>query len=219
MNNKDKYMQLAIAFFLTTSIILAYMFYEARKQISKLDAMVIVRYMLIKVLSSSNDLIKEYFDEKYDTLSNSKYYVLKESKKTRREIQKIHDVEYIERKQLFSKNGNVITSDSLVKDYNALAQKNTLEWKILIDKYNSLINDYNKLSRQYNTMEDSLYIMNLLIKYSEKQYNIQYNYSKKNNQIITSLSSPKLDSALILLDVYRNKLFYDSKKKIWIIKR
>ena len=195
------------------------MFYEARKQISKLDAQVIERDSLIKVLSSSNDLIKEYFDEKYDTLSNSKYYVLKESKKTRREIQKIHDVEYIERKQLFSKNGNVITSDSLVKDYNALAQKNTLEWKILIDKYNSLINDYNKLSRQYNTMEDSLYIMNLLIKYSEKQYNIQYNYSKKNNQIITSLSSPKLDSALILLDVYRNKLFYDSKKKIWIIKR
>ena len=219
MNNKDKYMQLAIAFFLTTSIILAYMFYEATKQISKLDAQVIERDSLIKVLSSSNDLIKEYFDEKYDTLSNSKYYVLKETKKTRREIQKIHDVEYIERKQLFSKNGNVITSDSLVKDYNALAQKNTLEWKILIDKYNSLINDYNKLSRQYNTMEDSLYIMNLLIKYSEKQYNIQYNYSKKNNQIITSLSSPKLDSALILLDVYRNKLFYDSKKKIWIIKR
>ena len=195
------------------------MFYEATKQISKLDAQVIERDSLIKVLSSSNNLIKECFDEKYDTLSNSKYYVLKESKKTRREIQKIHDVEYIERKQLFSKNGNVITSDSLVKDYNALAQKNILEWKTIIDKYNSLINDYNKLSRQYNTMEDSLYIMNLLIKYSEKQYNIQYNYSKKNNQIITSLSSPKLDSALILLDVYRTKLFYDSKKKVWIIKR
>lgn len=219
MNKKIRYLQLSVIFLLATAVLFAHLFYEATIQISKLDTQINKRDSLIQELSKSNNLIKEYFDEKYDTLSNSKYYVLKDSKKTRREIQTIRDVEYIKTKELFKRNGNVISSDSLVKEFNLLTKKNSVEWKTIIDKYNSLVNDYNELFRKYRTVEDSLYIKSLLIKYSEKQYNIKYNYTIKNNEMITSLSSPKLDSALMLLDVYRNKLLYDPKKKRWIIKR
>lgn len=46
-----------------------------------------------------------------------------------------------------------------------------------------------------------------------------YNYRYKGNQVITNLSSEKLDSALMLLELYRDKLKYDIKKKQWTIKR
>lgn len=48
---------------------------------------------------------------------------------------------------------------------------------------------------------------------------IQYNYNYRGNQVFTNISSPKLDSALMLLDVYRDKLKYNPKKKQWTIKR
>lgn len=81
-------------------------FYDATEQISTLESQIEQRDSLIQRLSHSNNLIKEYFDVKYDSLNNEETYVLKDSKKTRVEVEKlqtIHDVAYIKDEDRFTK--------------------------------------------------------------------------------------------------------------------
>lgn len=220
--NNNRLLKLAFLWLIAVLLLLTYLFYDATEQISILDSQIEQRDSLIKELSTSNDLIKEYFDVKYDSVKKEKIYVLKDSKKTKVEVEKwkaIHDVEYIKSEDRFYKNGKRISSDSLIKEYNNLSQRNTDDWKKLVERYNLLVHDYNKLGLKLSKIEDSLWVKNLLLKNIEKYYKIQYNYGYKDNQVITNLSSEKLDSALMLLDIYRDKLKYNPQKKQWTIKR
>ena len=220
--NNNRLLKLAFLWLIAVLLLLTNFFYDATEKISILDSQIEQRDSLIKELSTSNDLIKEYFDVKYDSVKKEKIYVLKDSKKTKVEVEKwkaIHDVEYIKSEDRFYKNGKRISSDSLIKEYNNLSQRNTDDWKKLVERYNLLVHDYNKLGLKLSKIEDSLWLKYLLLKNIEKYYKIQYNYGYKGNQVITNLSSEKLDSALMLLDIYRDKLKYNPQKKQWTIKR
>lgn len=220
--NNNRLFKLALLWLVVISMTLLYLFYNATEQISTLESQIVQRDTLIQRLSHSNELIKEYFDVKYDSVKNEETFVLKDSKKTRVEVEKmqtIHDVAYIKDEDRFYKNGKRISSDSLIKEYNNLSQRNAEDWKKIAEKYNSLVHEYNKLGSRLSAIEDSLWVKNLLLKNTEKYYKIQFNYNYKGNQVFTNISSPKLDSALMLLDVYRDKLKYNPKKKQWIIKR
>ena len=220
--NNNRLLKLAFLWLIAVLLLLTYLFYDATEQISILDSQIEQRDSLIKELSTRNDLIKEYFVVTYDSVKKEKIYVLKDSKKTKVEVEKwkaIHDVEYIKSEDRFYKNGKRISSDSLIKEYNNLSQRNTDDWKKLVERYNLLVHDYNKLGLKLSEIEDSLWVKKLLLKNIEKYYKIQYNYGYKGNQVITNLSSEKLDSALMLLDLYRDKLKYNPQKKQWTIKR
>lgn len=220
--NNNRLFKLAFLWLVAISLTLLYLFYDATEQISTLESQIEQRDTLIQRLSHSNELIKEYFDVKYDSVKNEETFVLKDSKKTRVEVEKlqtIYDVAYIKDEDRFYKNGKRISSDSLIKEYNNLSQRNTGDWKKNAEKYNSLVHEYKKLGSRLSAIEDSLWVKNLLLKNTEKYYKIQFNYNYKGNQVFTNISSPKLDSALMLLDVYRDKLKYNPKKKQWIIKR
>lgn len=220
--NNNRLFKLALLWLVVISMTLLYLFYNATEQISTLESQIEQRDTLIQRLSHSNELIQEYFDVKYDSVKNEETFVLKDSKKTRVEVEKmqtIHDVAYIKDEDRFYKNGKRISSDSLIKEYNNLSQRNAEDWKKIAEKYNSLVHEYNKLGSRLSAIEDSLWVKNLLLKNTEKYYKIQFNYNYKGNQVFTNISSPKLDSALMLLDVYRDKLKYNPKKKQWIIKR
>lgn len=220
--NNNRLFKLAFLWLVAISLTLLYLFYDATEQISTLESQIEQRDTLIQRLSHSNELIKEYFDIKYDSVKNEETFVLKDSKKTRVEVEKlqtIYDVAYIKDEDRFYKNGKRISSDSLIKEYNNLSQRNAGDWKKNAEKYNSLVHEYKKLGSRLSAIEDSLWVKNLLLKNTEKYYKIQFNYNYKGNQVFTNISSPKLDSALMLLDVYRDKLKYNPKKKQWIIKR
>lgn len=220
--NNNRLFKLAFLWLVVISLTLLYLFYNATEQISTLESQIEQRDILIQRLSHSNELIKEYFAVKYDSVKNEETFVLKDSKKTRVEVEKmqtIHDVAYIKDEDRFYKNGKRISSDSLIKEYNSLSQRNAEDWKKIAEKYNSLVHEYNKLGSRLSAIEDSLWVKNLLLKNTEKYYKIQFNYNYKGNQVFTNISSPKLDSALMLLDVYRDKLKYNPKTKQWIIKR
>lgn len=220
--NNNRLFKLAFLWLVAISLTLLYLFYDATEQISTLESQIEQRDTLIQRLSHSNELIKEYFDVKYDSVKNEETFVLKDSKKTRVEVEKlqtIYDVAYIKDEDRFYKNGKRISSDSLIKEYNNLSQRNAGDWKKNAEKYNSLVHEYKKLGSRLSVIEDSLWVKNLLLKNTEKYYKIQFNYNYKGNQVFTNISSPKLDSALMLLDVYRDKLKYNPKKKQWIIKR
>lgn len=220
--NNNRLFKLAFLWLVAISLTLLYLFYDATEQISTLESQIEQRDTLIQRLSHSNELIKEYFDVKYDSVKNEETFVLKDSKKTRVEVEKlqtIYDVAYIKDEDRFYKNGKRISSDSLIKEYNNLSQRNAGDWKKIVEKYNSLVHEYNKLGSRLSATEDSLWVKSLLLKNTEKYYKIQYNYNYRGNQVFTNISSPKLDSALMLLDVYRDKLKYNPKKKQWTIKR
>lgn len=172
--NNNRLLKLALLWLVAVSLTLLYLFYDATEQISTLESQIEQRDSLIQKLSHSNDLIKEYFDVKYDSLKNEETYVLKDSKKTRVEVEKIqtiHDVAYIKDEDRFYKNGKRISSDSLIKDYNTLSQRNAGDWKKIVEKYNTLVHEYNKLGSRLSATEDSLWVKNLLLKNSEKYYN------------------------------------------------
>lgn len=66
--------------------------------------------------------------------------------------------------------------------------------------------------------------MKLLEKVSDLEFKL--NYIKETYGIVVvengntySLKADKVDSALLLLDTYRDKIKYDTKKKAWIIHR
>lgn len=220
--NNNRLFKLAFLWLVAISLTCLYLFYDATEQISTLESQIEQRDTLIQRLSHSNELIKEYFDIKYDSVKNEETFVLKDSKKTRVEVEKlqtIHDVTYIKNEDRFYKNGKRISSDSLIKEYNNLSQRNAGDWEKIAEKYNSLVHEYNKLGSKLSAIEDSLWVKNLLLKNTEKYYKIQFNYNYKGNKVFTNISSQKLDSALMLLDVYRDKLIYNPKKKQWIIKR
>ena len=51
-------------------------------------------------------------------------------------------------------------------------------------------------------------------------YNLVIRKKKKeNHEIVFYLQANKVDSALMLLDVYRDKIHYDAKQKEWIVVR
>ena len=160
--NNNRLLKLAFLWLIAVLLLLTYLFYDATEQISILDSQIEQRDSLIKELSNSNDLIKEYFDIKYDSTKNEKTYVLKDSKKTRIEVERWkHDVEYIKGEDTFFKNGKQISADSLIKEYNNLSHRNTADWKEIVKKYNSLVAEYNKLGLKFSAIEDSLWVKNL----------------------------------------------------------
>lgn len=165
--NNNRLFKLAFLWLVAISLTCLYLFYDATEQISTLESQIEQRDTLIQRLSHSNELIKEYFDIKYDSVKNEETFVLKDSKKTRVEVEKlqtIHDVTYIKNEDRFYKNGKRISSDSLIKEYNNLSQRNAGDWKKIAEKYNSLVHEYNKLGSKLSAIEDSLWVKNQFCK-------------------------------------------------------
>ena len=80
MNKSSKIFSFA---FVVTIIMLLVIVPVLLWYISKLEEQIIERDNLIQELTISEDLVKEYFNVEYDSISNTKSYILKDSKKTR----------------------------------------------------------------------------------------------------------------------------------------
>jgi hypothetical protein len=66
---------------------------------------------------------------------------------------------------------------------------------------------------------DSLNLLKIQIKNVSKRYDINITTTLKDSVRYTTIESPKIDSALILLKYFRNKLSYDPIKKVWMVIR
>ncbi len=88
---------------------------------------------------------------------------------------------------------------------------------VTISEYKKCQDETNKLRKEIFNLKNSL----SLYKTACEKYNIQIKTkaTNKNGNSYTSydIFSPKLDSALMLLPVYGNKLKYDSKNNVWSI--
>ena len=185
----------------------------------KLEYQVYQRDSIISELAFSNSLVKEYFDVIDDSVNNRKMYVLKDNKKTKVEITR-----YLE--PTFSYNTESLTTDEFVKEinkkdsmYQQLLTSLSSQNKKMYDEYNSLAEKYNKKIHEMNELRDTVVSQKIALNLIKKNYDIGYSWNVKGDLVEVRLESSKADSAYILLSNYREKLKYDEKKDVWIIKR
>lgn len=209
MNKSSKIFSFA---FVVTIIMLLVIVPVLLWYISKLEEQIIERDNLIQELTISEDLVKEYFNVEYDSISNTKSYTLKDSKKTRViEIEK--EYHYIKeyREPQFKKGDKTLSSADLVKEYN---KKDSL--------YNQLLSQYYNECNDKNTIKKKMSIYVKILDMIEHNYGISYNIKTENRDSITIYTynlvhTERVDSALMLLPYYNNKLKRENDS-VWTIK-
>lgn len=207
MNKSSKIFSFA---FVVTIIMLLVIVPVLLWYISKLEEQIIERDNLIKELTISEDLVKEYFNVEYDSISNTKSYILKDSKKTRVIEKENHYIkEY--REPQFKKGDKTLSSADLVKEYN---KKDSL--------YNQLLSQYYNECNDKNTIKKKMSIYVKILDMIEHNYGISYNIKTENRDSITIYTynlvhTERVDSALMLLPYYNNKLKRENDS-VWTIK-
>ena len=158
--------------------------------IGKLEEQIWERDKTIQELSFRSDLVEEYFDIKHDSLEHTTSYSLKGSKANFTIMQQDST------ELLFRQGDKVLTIQELVKEYNVLIKN----YKLLIKDYEDMANEFNKNMQQIKELKSALGLI-------EKQYNIQYVVKKDSTFSVIELSNTeKIDSALMLLPYYKDKL-------------
>jgi len=175
------------------------------EQIEKQDSM-------IRKLTFRNELVEEYFDIKEDTVNHTMTYSLKENKRDK-EVE--HITEYVD--PIFIRDGKRMTSDELVAAVNANDKKSLESIRDLVDKYNTLVHDYNELSTKYQAKNDTVVIQGMALGLIKRNYEVDYTANCKGDTRIVKVHGAKVDSALMLLPYYRNKLFFDQQSKAWVV--
>jgi hypothetical protein len=209
MNRTSKILSIA---FLVTILILLIVVPVALWYISKLEEQIIERDNLIQELTISEDLVKEYFNVEYDSISNTKSYILKDSKKTRViEIEKENHYIKEYREPQFKKGDKTLSSADLVKEYN---KKDSL--------YNQLLSQYYNECNDKNSIKKKMSIYVKILDMIEHNYGISYNIKTENRDSIiiytyNLVHTERVDSALMLLPYYNNKLKRENDS-VWTIK-
>lgn len=175
------------------------------EQIEKQDSM-------IRKLTFSNDLVEEYFDIEEDTINHTTTYSLKENKRDK-EVE--HITEYAE--PVFVRDGKRMTSDELVHSVNANDKKSLELIQNMADKYNTLVHDYNELGAKYHAKSDTVVVQRLALDLIKRNYGIYFVANHKGDTRTVKILGARVDSALLLLPYYRNKLSYDQQSKAWIV--
>jgi len=189
------------------------------------------RDILIEKLTQRDSILNKIIDFHYDSISKSTSweYRIREGKVLKynelaNELDKSNNdynqISITHNQIIAEKNQNIndykYLSNSfnlLNKDYNELLKK----YSLLIAKYNENISDQNKLVGNYNLISDSLSSFKSIVRLIQSNYNIDYNINRKGNIKEISIKANKLDSALVLLPYFRDRLKLDKEKKVWII--
>lgn len=180
---------------------------EYKDVIAKQDSM-------IKELSFSNELVKEYFDVNEDSLTHQKAYVLKSEKSLR-----IKEKEYINIEPKLFLDGTEISVDDLVSQFNTNEKEKEEIIKDLINNCNSWIQKYDVLAKEKKIQKDSLQMQKMVLGLINKNYGIDYSGVINDTIISIHLLSNQADSAFVLLKLYRDKMSYNPDINAWIIKR
>lgn len=158
---------------------------------SKLEEQIWERDRTIQELSFRSKLVEDYFDIKYNPADSTTSYILKDSIKNR---------------FLTVKKEDVTNLDSIIKEFNSLVK----EHNEIVDEHNSLVGKLNSLTNDKRNLEDVLGMI-------EKKYKITYDISEESKTIRISLKNTDMvDSAMVLLPFYRNKIERKSNG-LWIV--
>lgn len=194
--------------------------FKGIQYIERLEQQIYERDSLINKLTISEEIVREYFDVKQDSLTNELIYTLKTSKKD--------PVQIIYRNQVetFKAGDEILNSTDVVNRYNDLLNdfnEITAAYNNLIKDHKELIKQYNELVVIYNNWSGDIAYSNALkaaLAQIKKVYDINYEIIKDTTTYKVILHpSAKIDSALVLLPYFRDNLKRDDESGAWIITR
>ncbi len=174
----------------------------------KLEEQIRERDKTIQELSFRSDLVDEFFDIKYDTIEQTVSYSLKSSKANYVIMQQDST------EMMFYKGDRALSAQDIVEEYNQLLEHyNELadEYNALIKNYNELGDKYKRLVKEYNVVYNDkmrqIQELKTVLGRIEKSYDIQYVITRDSTQsVIVLMNTERIDSALMLLPYYRDKL-------------
>ena len=88
--------------------------------------------------------------------------------------------------------------------------------KISLDEF---INIYIKQADQNDILKDSLAIVKSQLQLIKERYSLSISLHKENANLIASFDAKKIDSALMLLSVFRDRLRFDSVSNKWMVRK
>ncbi|MCU0321289.1 MAG: hypothetical protein MUE72_02670 [Chitinophagaceae bacterium] len=128
--------------------------------------------------------------------------------------------------------------DSLIKSSqsnDSLSCEQTQEYVKTITKYinddcniiigtkkvslSEFIDIYKNEVDKANSLSDSIIILKRQIEYINQRYSIRADTKKDGNLQITTLDAKQIDSALLLLKYFRDRLKFDSTNNSWLIRK
>lgn len=213
MNSFFEYFKTHYVKFLFVVIFILSVIYNVKTSIyiSGLERQIEFRDSVIRNLTISDHIIKKYFDVSFDSLRNETFYSLKREKlSTTTSIKKSidHYADSVVTKIVFTERTTIPSTDDIKAEYGNL-----------IGEYNKLVNQYNILTDMVNSRIDSLSRVKAALSLINKNYDITIGEKQTDEGVSIFLNSAKADSAFMLLSVYRDKLSYDSEKKVWYVVR
>jgi len=162
--------------------------------IGKLEDQIYERDKTIQELSFRSDLVEEYFDIMQDSIEHTTSYSLKRS------VVNPVILQQDSTELLFHKGDKLFTAKAFVNEYNALSK----DYNVLVNDYNKVIGDYNDY---YNEKEFQIRELKSALGLIEKRYNIHYVVRRDSTFSVIDLSNTeKVDSALMLLPYYKDKI-------------
>lgn len=198
-----------------SAIILSVIIYFTNRYTDNLEMQISERDSLINKLAISDKLVSDYFDITIDTTQNTTSYVLKVAKVE--EIVSANEDTFIFGDKTLTADDVAFKYNNLVKEYNDLwsaiskvEDKNILlvsGFKKINDMYNEINYEYRKLINDHNTIVNENRTYESILNMIKNKYDIDYSIKKTDSTSIISLHpSPKIDSALILLPHFRDRL-------------
>lgn len=194
--------------------------FKGIQYIERLELQIYERDSLINKLTISEEIVREYFNVKQDSLTNELIYTLKTSKKD--PVQII----YRNQAETFKAGDEILNSTDVVNRYNNLLNdfnEIAVVYNNLIKEHKELIKQYNELVVIYNNWSGDIAYSNALkaaLTQIKKVYDINYEIIKDSTAYKVILHpSAKIDSALVLLPYFRDNLKRDDEIGAWIITR
>lgn len=126
-------------------------------------------------------------------------------------VRKILDIKEIKIGDTTTTSYNYMTRGNQIITYKQLNIENDSLEKVI----NSLNQKIEKSKNKIDNLEDEITSAKDKLNLASSYYDIKF---KENNKYV-EIEGKKIDSALILLQAFRNKMHYDEKTKSWIIKK
>ena len=181
--------------------IIAALFYSIYYS-SKLEEQIWERDRTIQELSFRSKLVEDYFDIKYNPDDSTTSYILKDSIRNR------FSETYKNRNDVLQ--GNY---ESLANEYNSLIH----DYNEIIDEYNSMVAEANSLIKENMRIKEEKCNFENVLGMIESKYKITYNISVDSKNIIIKLKNTDMvDSAMVLLPFYRDKI-ERKPNGLWIV--
>ena len=169
---------------------------------SKLEEQIWERDRTIQELSFRSKLVEDYFDIKYNPDDSTTSYILKDSIRNR------FSETYKNRNDFLQ--GNY---ESLANEYNSLIH----DYNEIIDEYNSMVAEANSLIKENMRIKEEKCNFENVLGMIESKYKITYNISVDSKNIIIKLKNTDMvDSAMVLLPFYRDKI-ERKPNGLWIV--